>query len=130
MEDDKKDDVTTKPEGDKTEKTIDEIIAEKQAEWEKETDRRVTDAITKREAKIKAEQDEKDRLAKLTEDEKFRELERIKQTEIDKRERTIEERVQQFIYEGDDRNILRRFVRGEEIPCPFPECPSGASRQG
>jgi len=45
-------------------------------------------------------------------------------------ERTIEERVQQFIYEGDDRNILRRFVRGEELLCPFPECPSGGSRQG
>lgn len=36
-------------------------------------------------------------------------------------ERTVEERLQKFIYEGDERNILRRFVRGTEVSCPFPE---------
>lgn len=34
--------------------------------------------------------------------------------------RTVEERVQQFLYAGDDRNIVRRIVRGEDIDCPFP----------
>ena len=36
-------------------------------------------------------------------------------------ERTVEERLQKFIYEGDERSILRRFVRGIEVACPFPE---------
>jgi len=36
-------------------------------------------------------------------------------------ERTVEERLQKFIYEGDERCILRRFVRGIEVACPFPE---------
>ncbi len=30
-------------------------------------------------------------------------------------ERSIEERVQRFIYCGDDRNIMTRFVDGQEI---------------
>ncbi len=34
-------------------------------------------------------------------------------------ERTPEERLQRFIYAGDDRNIERRIVRGEDLPCPF-----------
>ena len=34
-------------------------------------------------------------------------------------ERTPEERLQRFIYAGDDRNIEKRIVRGEDIPCPF-----------
>jgi guanine deaminase len=36
-------------------------------------------------------------------------------------ERTPEERLQRFIYAGDDRNIEKRIVRGEDIPCPFAE---------
>jgi guanine deaminase len=34
-------------------------------------------------------------------------------------ERTPEERLQRFIYAGDDRNIEKRIVRGEDLPCPW-----------
>lgn len=34
-------------------------------------------------------------------------------------ERTILERMQRFLYAGDDRNIVKRYVRGKEVPCPF-----------
>ena len=37
----------------------------------------------------------------------------------DIRELTIEERLQKFVYIGDDRNILARYVRGKEIEMPF-----------
>ena len=37
----------------------------------------------------------------------------------DIRELTIEERLQKFVYIGDDRNILVRYVRGKEIEMPF-----------
>jgi len=48
----------------------------------------------------------------------------------DLRERTMEERLQQYIYTGDDRNIIRRFVRGEDIACPFPESEPSVFRRG
>lgn len=41
-------------------------------------------------------------------------------------ERTPEERLQRFIYAGDDRNIEKRIVRGRDIPCPFADA-EGAS---
>ena len=34
-------------------------------------------------------------------------------------ERTILERMQRFLFAGDDRNIVKRYVRGKEVPCPF-----------
>ena len=34
-------------------------------------------------------------------------------------ERTLEERLQRFIYTGDDRSIEKRVVRGKDLPCPF-----------
>lgn len=37
----------------------------------------------------------------------------------DIRELTMEERLQRFIYIGDDRNILVRYIMGEEIEIPF-----------
>lgn len=37
----------------------------------------------------------------------------------DIRELTIEERLQKYIYIGDDRNIFKRYVMGEEIEKPF-----------
>lgn len=45
-------------------------------------------------------------------------------------ERTIEERIQKFIYTGDERNILLRIVRGRDIACPFPESLHEAVLQG
>ncbi|KXZ39477.1 protein of unknown function [Alkalithermobacter thermoalcaliphilus JW-YL-7 = DSM 7308] len=74
------------------EKTIEEILAEKEAEWQKETDRRISEAIRKREEKLKAEQEEKERLAKMSEEERIKEIERQKEEEILKRERAIEEK--------------------------------------
>ena len=89
---DEKDKTIEATEEKQPDKTVEEILAEKQAEWEKETDRRVSEAITKREQKLKEEQAEKDRLANLSAEEKFNELEKTKQEEIAKRERTIEAR--------------------------------------
>jgi len=37
----------------------------------------------------------------------------------DYNKRTIEERVQRFIYTGDDRQISKRYVRGKELKEPF-----------
>ena len=37
----------------------------------------------------------------------------------DIRQLTIEERLQKYIYIGDDRNIFKRYVMGEEIEKPF-----------
>ena len=45
-------------------------------------------------------------------------------------ERTVTERVHRFLYTGDDRQIVRRFVRGREIGCPFPESEPGVFRRG
>ena len=39
----------------------------------------------------------------------------------DCRERSIEERVARFFFLGDDRQIVHRFVEGEEITLPFAE---------
>ena len=36
-------------------------------------------------------------------------------------ERTPEERLEQFLYDGDDRNIAARYCAGELIPQPFPQ---------
>lgn len=37
----------------------------------------------------------------------------------DIKELTIEERIQRFVYIGDDRNIIERYVRGRKIEQPF-----------
>lgn len=39
----------------------------------------------------------------------------------DYNERSIEERIQRFIYVGDDRHIAKRYVRGQELKEPFAE---------
>jgi len=37
----------------------------------------------------------------------------------DIRELTVEERIQRFVYIGDDRNIIERYVQGRKIEEPF-----------
>ena len=36
-------------------------------------------------------------------------------------ERTPEERLEQFLYDGDDRNIAARYCGGAPVGRPFPE---------
>lgn len=70
----------------KPEPTIEEILKEKEKEWQSEIDRRVNQAR----AKWEKELEEKERLAKLSEAEKIEELKRIKEEELAERERELE----------------------------------------
>ena len=35
--------------------------------------------------------------------------------------RTVTEKLEQFFYDGDDRNIIDRYCQGKQLPKPFPE---------
>lgn len=66
-----------------------ELLAELEVEKQKEIDKRVTEAVKKRERKIKAEQEEKERLAKLTEEERVSELTKKAERELKEREQKV-----------------------------------------
>lgn len=68
------------------EKQIEERLkAQYEKETQREIDRRVTEAVKKREAKLKAEQQERERLSKLSEEEKIKELQAQKEQELEAR---------------------------------------------
>lgn len=68
------------------EPTIEEILAEKEKEWQSEIDRRVNQARNKWEK----EQEEAERIAKLEGEEKIKEIERQKEEKLAERERELE----------------------------------------
>lgn len=68
------------------EKTLEEVLADKEKEWQSETDRRVNKALER----YKKEQEEKERLAKLSEDEKIKEIERQKDEALKLREMELD----------------------------------------
>ena len=35
--------------------------------------------------------------------------------------RTVTEKLEQFFYDGDDRNIIDRYCQGKQLPKPVPE---------
>lgn len=72
------------------EKKLEAKIREQmELEKQREIDKRVSEAIKKREAKYKAEQTEKERLSKLSEEERIKELQAEKEKELEARHREL-----------------------------------------
>lgn len=72
------------------EKQIEAKLREQyEAEKQREIDKRVTEAVKKREAKFKAEQQERERLSKLSEEEKLKEVQAQKEQELEARYREL-----------------------------------------
>lgn len=89
---------STNEQGTAEEETKVEVTAEElEKEREAEVDRKITQALKTQEVKFRKEQDEKERLAKLTEDEKAKELEKQRVDEISKREKALEEKESKLI---------------------------------
>lgn len=82
--------VDSNPNHEDLERTIEARIREElEKEKQREIDKRVTDAIKKREAKLKAEQQEKERLSKLSAEERFREVQEQKEKELNEKYREL-----------------------------------------
>lgn len=65
------------------------LKAQYEAEKQREIDKRVTEAVKKREAKLKAEQQERERLSKLSEEERLKEVQAQKEKELEARHREL-----------------------------------------
>lgn len=76
-----------------TELSIEEIIEQEKSKWKEEWDRKLQSEVDRRvnqaRAKWEKELKEKERLAKLSEEEKIEELKRIKEEELAEREREL-----------------------------------------
>ena len=66
-----------------------EVREKVEKDTQREIDRRVTEAIKKRESKLREEQEERERIARLSESERLKEIQEQKERELEARHREI-----------------------------------------